>query len=220
MVEKIPFVYEAIKKQFEEFESTSNRIKFELQYDSDFKNAFHNIKKDYHYHFFFINLFSYNDQSRDVREIKANAYGEKLAHWIRNKLPNSKLGIMTEITSKPKLFELQTKLHPEVFIIKQDTWLVDLKKMILDIANGKKHYSPLLQEIFVSRYSNKFRLDELDLLILHYLSNGYPTNQLPDHIPLSLSGIEKRKRKLSKSFFLGNSKSLNIVRAAQRLGII
>lgn len=221
IIEKVPFVAETIQDAFNYFKGTKSSVEFKAVIENDFEKAFTRIKEEQTFDYYFVNFFSYSYQASNYKEKSTKNYDEKIAVWVRKHIPEAKIGVITNITSNYKLIQIIKKLNPDVFLIKQETWLEDLSKMVFDISMGRGYFSPMLRNIVSMRYDRKYeQLDNLDMRIVHHLSNGCPTNQLPKHIPLTISGIEKRKRKIAKLFGLNSSKSIEIVREARKQGII
>ena len=63
-------------------------------------------------------------------------------------------------------------------------------------------------------------IDSIDRQILYRLSQGVKTSALVKYIPLSISGIEKRKRKLANFFNLDTANSSKLINCARECGYI
>ncbi|WP_424001493.1 hypothetical protein [Maribacter sp. IgM3_T14_3] len=221
IVEIVPFISETIRDILKYFRDDNINARFKVSVENDFEIAYSNVKRENLYDYYFINFYSNSYQAMTFKEKSIITYDEKLALWIRKHYPEAKLGIITGITSKYRLVEIFKKFNPDVFLIKQETWLADLSKMAFDISLGRKYFSPMLKNIISMKFDTDYgRIDHLDMRIVYHLSNGCPTNQLPEFVPLTISGIEKRKRKLAKLFGLSTSKSFEIVRAARNRGVL
>tara|TARA_R110002049_G_C8991515_1_gene549089 strand:+ start:231 stop:452 length:222 start_codon:yes stop_codon:yes gene_type:complete len=68
--------------------------------------------------------------------------------------------------------------------------------------------------------SNDIVIDEIDRRILYELSRGTKMSELPQIIPLSISGIEKRKRVLKELFNLDQKDDRGLIRIAEEKGFI
>ena len=69
-------------------------------------------------------------------------------------------------------------------------------------------------------FSSEFILDEIDRMLLFELSQGAKTKDLPNFIPLSIAGIEKRKRHLKEIFDISKSDDRTLIKVAREKGFI
>ena len=65
-----------------------------------------------------------------------------------------------------------------------------------------------------------YLLDDIDRRILYELSIGTKTKDLPALVPLSLTGIEKRKRLLKQIFDIDSTDDRELILAAKEKGFI
>ncbi|MFS4456931.1 response regulator [Maribacter sp. 2304DJ31-5] len=128
--------------------------------------------------------------------------GEDLGLLLRKRHSRTKIIIVTYLMDGHRLYRLFKNINPDGILIKSDMdedFIIDTIKMVLQ---GNMVYSPAFHKLLQNRTGNCL-LDETDWELLHLLSIGMPVKELSKKMNLSLSSIEKRKRKL-KEFFLND----------------
>lgn len=133
------------------------------------------------------------------KKLKLNS-GEDLGMWIRKEFPEIKLFVLTCHSDALRINSICHNLSPEGFLIKSEATTKDVVSAFKDIQNNKVALGPTVSQLLLRKSHTYYHLDTISLEILREISNGTRTIDLPKYIPLSKSGIEKRKR-LLKSFF-------------------
>jgi len=135
--------------------------------------------------------------------------GEDLAVYAKEKFPNAKIVILTMIDSTERLQNIIYKVPHDGILIKSDTTAKILRHAFDTVLNDQKYYSKTVKKLKNSIIQNDYILDENDMKILHHLSKGVKTKNLVQHINLSLSAIEKRKKNIKLHFGIeGDSETL------------
>ena len=146
--------------------------------------------------------------------------GEDLALYIRKEVPKAKIIINTAIDNRHCLRNIFRSIKPESFCLKSEFDLGSFEKVILAIFDDKKFFSKTIMDILVNECLASDLIDSIDRQILYRLSQGVKTSALVKYIPLSISGIEKRKRKLANFFNLDTANSLKLINCARECGYI
>jgi len=146
--------------------------------------------------------------------------GIDLGVFIRNNFANSKIIVITSCNDNHKLINVIQKINPEGFLIKSDINGSNLTEAVNSIALGKTFYSATVIDFLRKKIAHKFIVDELDVQLLEELSNGSKMKELLMLIPLSKSGIEKRKRLLKEKFGVNDNSDRSLVLVAKNEGII
>lgn len=123
--------------------------------------------------------------------------GEDMGLMLRHAMPDCKIVIMTMHREVDIMGRVLEKINPEGFINKSDCTtdeLFDGFKLVLD---GDRFYSKTVSN-FQKRMSNGILLDEIDIRIIKLLAKGIKNKNLDKYIPLTLSGIEKRKYRMKR----------------------
>ena len=126
--------------------------------------------------------------------------GEDLGLLARKWFPQTRLVVLTMYNDNYRLFNIMKSLEPESFLLKRDITPQEFATAIQKCARGDIYYSSTINAMLRSTISSDFVLDKTDRSILYYLSKGIQTKELTEYIPLSLAGIEKRKRVMKEIF--------------------
>lgn len=156
---------------------------------------------------------------RDVKK-KVTKDGEELGSLIRLRQPRTTILVITSYDNHFRFHTVFQNISPEGFIIKQELNDDELKKAIINLLADRNYYSTSVSKYLNAFASKKRRLDDIDRQILNLLSDCLTTKEISERLPLSLSGIEKRKRSLSKFFDLDDARTVSLVKAAKENGFL
>lgn len=146
--------------------------------------------------------------------------GEDLGVLIKRHLPGSKIVIITSHSEAFILYNMIKKIDPAGLLVKSDFTADDLLVAFENIVNGENHYSQTVQESIARMLSKETYLDSYNRQIIMLLSQGIKTKNLPEHLNISLSAIEKRKAQVKDYLCIDKGTDEDIVREAKRLGFI
>lgn len=146
--------------------------------------------------------------------------GEDLAKLARRIAPSTKLIMLTSHTEAFILYHLLKKINPEAVLVKSDFKAEEFIKAFRDILEGGTYYSISAQRSIKEVGINNYALDTYDRRIISLLSKGIKTKNLPDHVGLSLSAIDKRKAQIKEFFDIQKGNDEDILREAQKRGLI
>lgn len=130
--------------------------------------------------------------------------GSDLALLIRHKFPECKIIMLTMHSEQLILNKVLKTINPEGFISKNDIDFSTFPKIFFKIKDGKNYFSPTITDSLHALLNNRMGWDEFDTQIILLLDKGIKTVNIPSHIDLSLSAIEKRKATIKRE--LGNQK--------------
>ena len=154
--------------------------------------------------------------SRDRRVLS----GEDLGEMIRKNHPLAKIIVATTFNDNYRIQNIVKSLNPEGFLIKNDMDSKELVHAILTIMQGGVHYSHTVSSLFRKQMSTDINIDKKDRQILYEISMGTKTKDLPKIVPLSIAGIEKRKRILKEVFDVEDQGDKALILKARELGFI
>jgi len=146
--------------------------------------------------------------------------GEDLGVKIRELLPNSKIIISTTFNDNYRIHTLFKNVNPDGFLIKDDITPEELITAIETVINEPPYYSKTVTKLLRKQVSNTFLLDKIDRQLLYELSIGTKMKDLPSILPLSIAGIEKRKRNLKEIFDIKELDDRNLILKARDKGFI
>ena len=120
--------------------------------------------------------------------------GEDLAKIARKYLPEAKIIILTMFNEAFRILNIIKGINPEGLLIKTDLTSRELAEAFQHILVSPPYYSSTVNNFLKTTVTNEIYVDEINRKILHLLFQGVKTNALKDHIDLSMSAIEKRKK--------------------------
>ena len=178
----------------------------------EFINEFFQNKKDLNIVFLDIKL----PPSKDGKILS----GEDLGLKINKLLPETKVIVSTTFNDNYRIHSIFKSLDPDGFLIKNDITPKELIETIHAILNDPPYYSKTVIKLLRKQVANNFLLDNIDRKILYELSIGTRMKDLPNIIPLSKPGIEKRKRHIKYIFNIKSSDDKELLFIAKEKGFI
>lgn len=146
--------------------------------------------------------------------------GEDLAKLARKISPSTKLMMLTSHTEAFILYNLLKKINPEAVLVKSDFRAEEFLKAFEIIFQDGTYYSQSAQKSIREVGINNHALDTYDRRIISLLAKGIKTKNLPEHVGLSLSAIDKRKAQIREFFDIQKGNDEDILREAQKRGLI
>ena len=146
--------------------------------------------------------------------------GEDIAKMIRVKFPKAKIIFVSAILSSFELESLLKNVNPEGIVEKSDIDFSDLSMILTKIIAGEVFYSAQIHKTIDENKAKYLFLDALNLKIIELLSQGIATKNLPLYLPLSLSGVHKRKAKIKTVLNIDNGSDEAIIKEARNKGFI
>jgi len=146
--------------------------------------------------------------------------GEDLGELIRENHPLAKIIVATTFNDNYRIQNIFKSLNPEGFLIKNDLDPKELVDAIVKIMQGGVHYSQTVSNLMRLKMHRNINIDKIDRQILFELSLGTKMKDLPNIVPLSIAGIEKRKRILKEVFDVEDQGDKALILKAKELGFI
>ncbi len=215
IVDDHPMIVEGYTNALEAFSlnNTDYKLKIESAYSID--SAIEKINNVNTKDTFDLILLDISMPSSKLHKIPS---GEELGVYIKERLPNVKFIVLTLLNNNLRLLNIFDSLNPDGFIIKCDLTGNSLLKGVSAVLTGDKYYSETINTLLLKKARQKIVLDHIYMSILKELANGSKMKDLLQFIPLTKSGIERRKRTLKKLF---NAKSdRDLVITAREKGYI
>lgn len=148
--------------------------------------------------------------------------GKSLIDKIRSKDQNIPI-IVCSVEEKPEMIKRFMDISEiSAYVLKGRDGLKDLKNSVRAAFEGKIFLSAKIERLVHSK--NLFEIEEYDVSLLTYLSNGLTQEQISNLFtskgvsPSSLSSIEKRLNKLKDIFQANNN--VHLVANAKDVGLI
>ena len=146
--------------------------------------------------------------------------GEDLAKYVREVLPNAKIIILTMYNESYRIHNILQTINPEGFLIKSDLKSSELANAFLNILEKPPYYSSTVNTFLRKTVTSDIFVDEKNRKILHLLSQGVKTKSLAEHIGLSLSAVEKRKKHLKLLFSVEDGQDETLLNEAREKGFL
>lgn len=146
--------------------------------------------------------------------------GEDLAKITRKQLPETKIIILTMFNESFRVHNIIKDINPEGFLIKSDLTSRELADAFQHILNKPPYYSNTVVNFMKASIISNIYIDDINRRILHLLSQGVKTKSLSEHIGLSSSAIEKRKRQLKLLFSVEDGKDETLLKNAKDKGFV
>lgn len=123
--------------------------------------------------------------------------GADMAMLVRRVMPECKIMMMTMHKEVDIMTRILENIKPEGFINKSDCTTDELFEGFKVVLNGGNYYSKTVAN-FQKRLESGILLDEVDVRIIKLLAKGIKNKNLNKYIPLTVSGIEKRKYRIKR----------------------
>ncbi|MBP4142051.1 response regulator transcription factor [Flavobacterium sp. P4023] len=147
--------------------------------------------------------------------------GEDLAKLIRSKYPELKIIIITSIFKSKQLERIIETFSPEGILEKIDITNSDyLINTLNKIIKGEFYRSEMVEKSIKMDLINDSKFDILNKQIITLLSQGVKTKNLPNHLSMTLSAINKRKSKIKQLLQIEKGDDEDIVSESKKNGII
>jgi DNA-binding NarL/FixJ family response regulator len=146
--------------------------------------------------------------------------GEDLAKIARVYLPDAKVIILTMFNESFRILNIIKGINPEGLLIKSDLTSSELAEAFQHILSSPPYYSSTVNTFLNTAITSDIYLDETNRKILHLLSQGIKTKSLKEHIDLSMSAIEKRKKHLKLLFDVEDGKDETLLKEARQKGFL
>jgi DNA-binding NarL/FixJ family response regulator len=160
------------------------------------------------------------DLSMPVYEEKGIFSGEDLSLLIRNNMPECKIILLTMHTELLKINTIIKNINPNGLVIKNDLTFDELLLAFDKILKGENYYSQTVIQLVSQIKYDHIEIDTYDKQILFQLSRGTKTKDIPQHVPLSLSAIEKRKINLKEILEIKGGSDIDLIRESKNKGLL
>lgn len=146
--------------------------------------------------------------------------GEDLAKVARLYLPDAKVVILTMFNESFRIHNIIKEIKPEGLLIKSDLTSSELADAFQIILENPPYYSSTVKGFVKTTITSDIHIDDVNRKIIHLLSQGIKTKTLKDHIDLSMSAIEKRKKHLKLLFNVEDGKDETLLNEARKKGFL
>ncbi len=153
--------------------------------------------------------------------VDRNIYsGIDLALLIRKNCPGCKIVLLTYSTNDFSYYETIIRVNPEGYIVKGNIHSAEFLYVLRKILDGERFYCGMVKQALWNIKNRGIYFDELNLEIIRLLAKGIKTKNIPKHLPLCISAIDKRKAQIKEIFDIEKGTDEDIIRVAKNNGFI
>lgn len=160
------------------------------------------------------------DISLPASEDGQYASGEDLALLAKKLMPRAKIVILTMFNETYRIHNIIKEIDPDGFLIKSDLTSMELADAFQQILKSPPYYSSTVNNYVKQTFTSEIYVDDINRKILHLLSQGIKTRSLNEHISLSTSALEKRKKQLKLLFSVADGKDETLLKEAREKGYL
>lgn len=214
IVEDIPIICQFYEGELQKLAEKNLRFVVDVAHTFDMASHKLKIATPTHYDLVLLDI-----RLRDIKKRKTHD-GETLGKKIRQLMPEAKIMVITAYDNGFRFHTIFKSINPEGFVMKHELTDNELTRAIELLLQNKSYYSDSITRYLNQQVTTPFKIDDLDRKLLYLLSNCLTTKEISKRLPLSESGIEKRKRNLGKVFHLENAKTPTLIQMAKKHGYL
>ncbi len=217
IIEDHPLTSLSYKSAFECVSAENNELKFNIEIVIDCDSAIKEIKKAKKGKGLDIVFLDISIKpSNDGKFLS----GEDLGIEIKKVLPKTKIMVSTTHYDNFRIQAIIKSVNPDAFLVKNDLSPSTLINAINKVIVAPPYYTHTVLQSFRKLLSSNHIIDEIDRHLLYELSMGTKMKELPKLLPMSMAGIEKRKRQLKGLFDIEDKEDRELVILAKEKGFI
>lgn len=146
--------------------------------------------------------------------------GEDLAKLFRVKAPNTKIVFVLSDYTNKDLYRISKRIQPEGIIDKMDIREETLLEHIASIASGNQYLSPIVEDKLIKYNKNMHLFNKIELQIVQLIQQGITTKNIPRHLNITLSAVNKRKQKIKRLLEIEQGNDEDIIRECKKRCIL
>ncbi len=146
--------------------------------------------------------------------------GEDLAKLVAKHFVNPKIAIITSHTEAIVLYNVLKRVNPQGLLVKSDIDGEELLDAFQALMKCEIYYSETVSKAKKTMLSKEELLDTTNRKIIELLAQGIKTKNLPDHLHLSQSAIEKRKATIKDALGIDKGTDEDILKAVRLMGLL
>lgn len=146
--------------------------------------------------------------------------GEDLALLLQQKQPSCKIIMSTSHTEAFVLYNLIRHIRPQGVLVKSDYTSDEFILALDQVMLGETYHSATARQSIKEVQIENHYLDSYNRRIISLLAKGIKTKNLPQHLNISISAIDKRKALIKDIFGIQKGNDEDIIREAKSRGLI
>ena len=218
IIENQPLLIEVYKNALDDLSLDVKNIRFHINVVRNYNDALKKIKNknSVRYDVVFLDMNIKHSNHTKTKLIS----GQDVGNSILKKYPKTKLIVLTTNKCHYTISDILKYMDPISVLVKNEINYSYLKRAIISVLNDAPFYSKTVIHFLKDNRARDLNLDHIDRRLLYELSRGTKTKDLPKVIPLSLAGIERRKRILKEVLNGIAPGTNNIIEVARLIGLV
>jgi len=217
MVDDHPIILDSYSHSLKQISHRFQKYNFNIENACSFSQAVQILETYYSYHSLDLAIL---DVGLSQKSEVVNQSGEDLGRLIRKTKPKSKIIIITGFESFTLIRNLLDGINPEGLIVKGDINTLSFVDAIIDVLEDPPYYSKTVAKHLAQKKTRPYTLDHIDKLMLYHIARGKLTIDLPNFVPLSISAVEKRKKRLKEVFEVTEGNDIDLINKAKEEGYL
>jgi DNA-binding NarL/FixJ family response regulator len=146
--------------------------------------------------------------------------GEDVGIALREKFPKIKILVITSLNDNYRIQNILKSFNPEGLVIKGDIGTKELELAIQAIIDGDNYFSKNVSLLMRSQFMQPIFLEPVDRKLLYELAQGSKTKDLCLLLNLSLTSVERRKRRIKENFNIEGKSDRALLNIAKEKGFL
>lgn len=146
--------------------------------------------------------------------------GVDLAIKVKQKIQHPKTVFLTMISDFFQIENILLNVKPEGILIKNDITKEALILAIVEVMTSPPSYSRSILSITKRPLGPRQSIDKVDQNILYHISKGLNTKEISNTVFLSISTIEKRKKRIKELFEIEQKSDLGLIDEGKKRGFL
>jgi len=214
IIDDHPIIADAYKSAFEFISAENKNISFKILIANNCDKALELIQEVNQLDIVFLDISL--PPSTDGKFLS----GEDLGIRIKELQPKCKIIVATTFNDNYRIQAILKNVNPNGFLIKNDIDKEELIASIKTVIEDSPYYSKSVLELFRKQATVNYKLDKIDRQLLYEMSIGTKMKDLPKLIPMSMAGLEKRKKHLKDIFKVKDNDDRELILKAKEKGFI
>ncbi|WP_142785717.1 response regulator [Changchengzhania lutea] len=146
--------------------------------------------------------------------------GKDIGLELKKRFPKTKIVVITGHFDTFTLDFILQYINPHGLLFKGDIVANTVSEALKSAFKNEPFYSITILKLLRKKISSNIILSKVDKLLLSEISKGTKTKDLVKILPLSIGGVEKRKRHLRELFDTLKGNDLTLINAAKEKGFV
>jgi DNA-binding NarL/FixJ family response regulator len=147
-----------------------------------------------------------------------NEVGDSFGSAFRNRFPESTIILGTNFSQNYNIWNLTRQIKPQALISEDSNTPSELPSQIAQVLKNPPYICDTFKRAIMAHLQREVDLDRLELRLLYELSKGTRMAELPNILNLSISTLEKRKKRLKELFDVVDGDDWALIEKARESG--